>query len=301
MKKLVLLYFIFNSSLLFSQKEWAPIGAKWHFDKPDGMMSAAIGYVLIECTKDSIINNKNVRVLTLKYIQPNGDTVKYPNEYTYSESGKVYVWKKKQFHLLYNFNVNKDSTWDIFSADTNPCGKDSSGSVKVDSVRTEVINQQSLKCIYVSPTKSSIWTYRKIIEPFGSIDYLFPLPVFCGISDDFPFASPLRCYEDTHIGLISFTTNKACNYITTGLPVLSSKSIKVYPNPIHDQITIEFNGLLEGNAEILIVDVNGSIRYSKENIGVVEKIDLGNLATGIYLIKIMQKNHLIYLNKLCKI
>jgi hypothetical protein len=303
MKRLLVVLLFASNLMTFAQKEWAPVGAKWHYDKFQGMMSSAKGYVLIESIKDSIINDTNVRVLTVTYVKPDGDTLKYPHEYTYSDAGKVYFWKNNQFHLLYNFNAAKDSTWNIFSSGYNACGKDSSGSVIVDSVRIEQINQQSFKCLYVSPGQSSIWEYQKIIEPIGSVYYMFPSPVFCGIADDDMsyFAGTLRCYEDNQIGLINFTFNQACNYITTGISELPSNKIKVYPNPFIKIINIENNEPGIVNSELLILDVYGAIRYSTMNLDKIKTIDLGNLKPGIYIIKILANNRLIYSNKICKI
>ena len=303
MKILILFLFVANSLFLFAQKEWAPVGAKWHYDKFQGMMSSAKGYVVIESIKDSIINDTNVRVLTVTYIKPDGDTIKYPQEYTYSDSGKVYFWRNKQFHLQYNFNAARDSSWSIFNTGYNSCGTDSSGSVKVDSVRMENINGQSLKCLYVSPFQASVWEYQKIIEPLGSVYFMFPSPVFCGIFDEdlSYFAGPLRCYADNQIGLINFNFNQACNFITTGLSELPSEKVKLFPNPFTTLINVEINDLNNATAELLIMDIYGGIQYTQRNLNKIKTIDLGTLKPGIYIIKILVNNRLIYLNKICKI
>jgi hypothetical protein len=303
MKKIILILILCKCSYLIAQVEWAPIGAKWYYDKPDGMMSSGVGYVLITSDKDSVLNSTSVRVLTVRYFKPSGDTVKYPNIYTYSQAGKVYYWENKQFHLLYNFSAAKDSVWDIYSLDSNPCGKDSIGSIKVDSVKTEQINQHSFKCLYVSPLPTSIWTYRKIIEPIGSVDYIFPLPIFCGIADNMPFASPLRCYDDPNIGSVSFLQGKTCDYLVTGVKQLITNEckVKIYPNPFSSHINLKFDTPPRTQISLIIENIYGSLMYFKEELRICEYIDLNSFIPGIYIIKLLENNRLIYLTKIFKI
>jgi len=302
MKSLFIILLVIISISTKAQTEWAPIGAKWYYDKPEGMMSGAVGYVLISSTKDTIIGSKNIRVLTVDYYKSNDSIVKYPAIYTYYESGKVYYWNNDQFFLLYNFNATKDTVWQIINTiDHNSCGAETFGSVIVDSVRAEQIGQNNLKCLYVSPNKSSVWEYRKVIEPIGSTFYMLPTPVFCGVADDFPFAAPLRCYEDHLLGIVHFDLFTKCDFISTAIEQFNKGKIIISPNPFSSFLALRFATQPNHHVNLVVFNLIGSVVYSLDNLTLEQTINLEFLKPGIYLFQILENNNVILSNKILKI
>ena len=86
----------------------------------------------------------------------------------------------------------------------------------------------------------------------------------------------------TYLGCVD--TSSCVTYVkTVGLNNTLNHNINIYPNPAQDFIYIE--GLSENiNQEVLVFDVHGSIVIKELKI-VNGKIDIQNLAKGIYIIK----------------
>jgi len=70
--------------------------------------------------------------------------------------------------------------------------------------------------------------------------------------------------------------------MTTALPKLTNSGISIYPNPVKDVFRID--GLTE-NAEISIVDLNGKLVKCQQIMG-NEKVSIGELSQGVYLVRI---------------
>jgi len=96
--------------------DWAPVGAKWYFEETY-FMSADIGYVVIESVKDTVINNRNCKMLVANkyacYIAPPTDVsgcYPYPDTifYTYESNDTVYFYNPlvNDFRLVYVNNKN---------------------------------------------------------------------------------------------------------------------------------------------------------------------------------------------------
>jgi len=71
---------------------------------------------------------------------------------------------------------------------------------------------------------------------------------------------------------------------TLGLSSLSKNGIQVYPNPTERLIEISGNQLME----LIIKDLSGKVIISKER---TTKLDLSNIAAGIYLLEVRNENH----------
>jgi hypothetical protein len=78
-------------------------------------------------------------------------------------------------------------------------------------------------------------------------------------------------------------------------PNLSISSGKIYPNPFKDQITIEFER--EVNAIVEISDMQGKLSLKKSVSGKQVKIRTDDLAPGLYFIRFIEGNRVIYQTK----
>ena len=71
----------------------------------------------------------------------------------------------------------------------------------------------------------------------------------------------------------------------TGITTYHHNEIKVYPNPVADQLFVESNKL--GN--IIIVDLSGRILLQKEMNGYKEVIDVSDYLPGMYFLKFISE------------
>lgn len=311
MKYTLTLLVLLNFINVFGQTEWAPIGATWHVSKREGNMPPNEGYVLWEVTKDTTILNKSAREIQKTYFHSNGQDTSYlKSEYTYEENDTVYILKDNQFHMLYNFNsvvgdkwtiYGKDSICEYFCCDGNP--NPNNGTVIVDSIKTVVINNITLKAIYTSPDSLSPWHYYGvIIEKIGCLWTMLPEAINCAV-DAIGEHGVLRCYKDSDIEYKSkylINSNYDCNRLInyTSSVVIDYDNTVIFPNPANEYINISTANTT--NASIgkhyEIIDIQGSILMRKP---ISNKIYVGNLNTGVYFLK-LNKNKKPYFYKFIK-
>jgi PKD repeat protein len=91
---------------------------------------------------------------------------------------------------------------------------------------------------------------------------------------------------------------------TLAIPVANFASFKAYPNPTNDKLSLEMD-LKENTAlTISVLEVNGKVIFEKKinvNVGKhLESLNLGNLANGMYFLKVSQGNGENYLQKIVK-
>lgn len=74
----------------------------------------------------------------------------------------------------------------------------------------------------------------------------------------------------------------------TGLPKQEiNKQVKAFPNPVSDQIWLEFDNALRGNVSFKVYNMHGLLVLQQESEvenGTAHLTDLGNLGTGVYFI-----------------
>lgn len=67
---------------------------------------------------------------------------------------------------------------------------------------------------------------------------------------------------------------------------LKQKAVKLYPNPANGSFSVQFNSNEFSTAQLQIVDINGRIVKTLNNVQSNNPIDISNLRNGIYLINI---------------
>lgn len=117
-----------------------------------------------------------------------------------------------------------------------------------------------------------------------------PLPNSQVIASNFPgqynydyIAGNGVCPDDT--ALVIVNVNGACDFL--GVELLDANSIEIYPNPTEG--IIQINNNRNENFSIVVTDLNGRVVYTDLNsilAGNQTVIDLSNVETGVYLIKI---------------
>jgi hypothetical protein len=303
MKTVFFFLFILLSLTCFAQVQWAPIGAKWYISKIEGTTPPNEGYILYEVSRDTLIQDKKVKVINRTYFYSDGKNISdLGNEYTYEEDSVVYYWRNGHFYILYDFRAQPGDKWTVYGSSryADLCGYDSLGVVVVDSVATLTVNNQKLKAIYTSPDSNSDWRYEGVIlERIGNITHLKPNSEGC-LLDSPDDEGSLRCYEDSIIGiykagycqLINCNCNELKNYTTVNN--FKSSTIKIYPNPVVDYLNIFYeNGYKINNlAQVEIYTIRG------EKVGLFENVDkcfIGFLKQGCYILKLSFPDQIIHL------
>jgi hypothetical protein len=310
MKYIATTILIFSFFWVLAQKEFAPIGAEWYYNKAASYNPPVIGYVKHKCIKDSIIEGQKVKVLEITHSPNDYTTIFLGHEYILQKGDSIFYWKSGAFHILYNFSLQKGDSLLLYSEMLNQCEeKTNYGWSKVDSTYTTTINNVPLRAYYSSSTNGSIWGLEgiglPIYETIGSLYYLFPQNVFCGIYDGFTQLGSLRCYTDDSLGFFQFNQRERCDSTTNypiSIDIISKNNMfEVYPNPSFDMITIDYKGneTISGFKYVLY-DVIGNKRVEKGIDGNKTNIDISFLNKGSYILLIKSENKIIDYEKILK-
>lgn len=90
--------------------------------------------------------------------------------------------------------------------------------------------------------------------------------------------------------------------IESGLIEHNNLSLRLYPNPIVEKLTVETNNLFESGSSWLLVDLQGRAILSDLISETIFTIDFDNLTSGIYFLKIISPDkRLSSINKITKI
>lgn len=299
--------FIYIFSNIFSQSEFAPYGAEWYYSVPEGMHPPDVGYLKISVAGDTILNGKNAKILTKTHFCADGDNIDWGNEYIYQSGDTIFYWKSDGYYILYIFSQVLGNSWLIKSEDFFYCGSDSTGIIKVDSVGTIIINNDTLAYFYSTPDDTSKWEYKGMtIEKIGNLEYLLPKPVYCGIVDILGgVAGPLRCYYDNELGLYK-AENISCDTIISyplgirDFDNIQSESIQIYPNPSHSEIYVILKNNQISIDRLVVYDLFGNIVFSTKVNSDISKVDISNINPGFYFIQIIFSNNSNSIYKLIK-
>ncbi len=294
MKKLILAALILITSFKsFSQGNFAPVGAKWHYQYFD-LLFFAWYPVVVETTDTATIGGKLCNKLEIT----SGATCTLKNPfYIYESNDSVYHYLQNtnSFGLLYNFNAQLGDTItltvdDIMTGTSNIY-------LVIDSIGTAIINGLN-KNIYHWSQINFPWNYDfsgSAIEDIGNITFLFPQYGPCD-----PYAYGLRCYQDSIVGLYQTGIATSCNVVTDVNELSSSNLTSISPNPFSTSININSENLKEDDYTISVYDLPGKIIYqTKKQFSNKTSVELSDLTKGIYFLKITG-NHFAATKKILK-
>ena len=118
----------------------------------------------------------------------------------------------------------------------------------------------------------------------------------------YPYQISASGYEsiDSNLTLCSDTTIAITMQLISGVNTLLPGDVRVYPNPVANQLTIEFNGSRDFD-HILLIDNTGKA-VAKESIDekINVKIDMTKLPSGIYFLMVENKKTNSFLGKILK-
>ena len=303
MKQFFVAIFLVASLVSFAQKEFAPIGAEWYYEKMLSKNPPEAGYIKLTSIKDSTIENKAVRVIEVVFAPNDSTQIVEGYEYLHQSGDTIWYWKNKQFHMLYNFAMQKGDSILLYSEMINQCSmNDPYGWNRVDSVFTRTYNGLTLKSYTSSPINQSVWGFEMhTSEIFGNLNYLIPQNKGC--SYDGIAHGPLRCYSDpVHGVLFTSMPQMKCDstYTYTG-PLVpdraevhsNSSRFVVSPNPVSHKLDIRGDDVdcQPGTYEFMIVNLSGSIVKTIHS--VKESIDVSDITNGAYFLIVAENKKIV--------
>ncbi|MDR1416990.1 MAG: T9SS type A sorting domain-containing protein [Prevotellaceae bacterium] len=305
-----------------TQAEFAPTGAEWYYTYTSGCCPEKhFNHIVSE--KDTIVEESSCRALRQYYDNSNAAGATYIIK---QEQGKIYYYYQGQFNLLFDFDAKVNDTieftfiykkYDDFPL---PSYKDTilSARFEIESIapnaqnlktfRTKVLDEDAHKLYGSYLDYISHYTYTEKIGLHGEF-----MPVFDNAAHpDEEVFRWLRCYSDAGFSFISnewTTISLPCDYstatgidipqndsIATGIDILQDENIKIYPNPFNDNVFV----FTSNGGYVEIIDASGKAVYYSELSNGVNEISTGHFFTGIYFVKIRNKDNRIKTFKIIK-
>jgi len=170
---------------------------------------------------------------------------------------------------------------------------------RVDSISAiSLSSSDSLKVQHVSFSNDSIEFFdlgEMVIEKIGFASSMFPnFPI---PSCDLSFVGPVRCYEDSEIGLVNIG-DLPCEYVPIKNIESDLYSLKIFPNPSIEKIYVDHISNSFDELFFEIITIEGET-ISSSNL-LTNEIDISNLESGIYFLKIFKKNGFVQILKFVK-
>lgn len=297
-----LLTIVFGASL-FSQSDFAPVGATWYFDKVEGTSPPHEGYVKIESIKDTIVNDVSAKKLELTFVSSIGDVEKISTDLISQSGDSIFYYRESKFQFMFGFNLNVGDSMLFYGDGYDACQDSSSyGHSKVDSLYSTEVNTTLLNGFYFSLNDSSYWNYSLIIEKIGHVYGFYPRFVNnCGIQDAIPPIGKLRCYVDSSIGQFKYQ-NIPCDTLiryNTSLNINKTEQAEVYPTLTSGKINIKSKAILIN--EIFLLDLNGTQLLNISSNQVEKEMDISSFKLGVYIIKVFYQNNTCSVHRVIKI
>lgn len=297
MRVLILSFFLFPT-IISSQQEFAPVGAKWEYCFASYNQWIK-GKKIIRATEIVEFSGKECTKLEIETIkkglpEPMPDTTCCDTYYVYQSGDTIFYahpWLD-DFEILYNFELEIGDTLlkeDLFFDEAEH-------GYLVDSIKIENYNNQNLKRFYVknicNNLNGTFCDNNSILEKIGFTDiFFFQQAIYCAcqISGDNAY---LYAYEDPNFELIEFHT--PCD-LTHETSVNDENKppffIKIHPNPATTDISLIVNSEYPLNGKIKILNVDGKI-LKELNYGNEDSIEISieELPSGLYFLEFQTKN-----------
>lgn len=302
MKKLILIYLalfpIGSQAQIIDNNPWCPDGARWVYFQTT---SSCVWYRIYSYSHDTVIESKNCKVIKANYVEfcPNQsgawNRANYNSDmlhYLHQSNDSIFVWHDNEFKFIYQFNPQINQEFIVNNYTNNNCNPTfPDDTLLVSSVEDYVHNNLIYKRYYIQSHER--WQIGRLINKIGGDEGLLPS---AGETNDpcrFEITYDLHCYSDNLRGSVYYSNSAEngqfnCHYVVTSVEEnFSSQPVTTYPNPVKDELFID--NLTNKKCRYIILDINGRIieEFSNE---ISDKIDVRNLNTGIYFLRIEFEN-----------
>ncbi len=303
---LLLPFFVWSQSYIpipaDSTSEWR-VMKKYHFKANICLHVDDLKYYFMG---DTLINAHTYSKLYksgIKYQTPLGPNLNCdPNIYHFTDvyvgairndTGKVFykiIYNDPEI-LLYDFTLNVGDTLQrpCFNFDTNTI-------VAIDTV---TINNRQHRRFFIDSdtlTSSTIDSMQYIIEGIGAATGLLE-------QANFEAANELLCYAENHIPIYPFGCSCILNVGVEEIKInTKNENIHLYPNPVNDIITFEFNSIIHTDLRLSIYNILGKQvkQFQIPSNELKYKVNLSELETGLYFYRIWNETSIIDSGKFIK-
>ncbi len=295
---LISILLIFSLQTTFGQK-WCAPGAKWTYGTSCG--GTCSGIIELTYSGDTVINSINCKKLKKtrdgQYFIPFGlfhDDLGI--EITYEQDSVVYIRSNNSFDTLYNFKASIGDSWGM----VRPC--DSTSNITVLDTGTIIINTIHLKFLAVNlhfnngnfpPDYTDT-----IIEKVGFIGSYYIASDFCGAPLDVAEGGRFKCYNDHNFNTFKAYWSASCTFPVGINEIEKEIPIRIYPSPARDFITISTSSTFNKIKSIEFYNSFGQlILVSKQT----NNIDIREIPSGLYFIKVINSEGLTQISKFLKL
>ena len=283
MRLVLLISGILLSRTLVAQ-EWFPLGASWYYNQI--ILFNGESYRYFEVTGETVIQGKNCKIITGSC----SCGVSGYGGYVYEEDDKVFTFDSDAgtFKLLYDFNLVVGDTLKLETYASS--GEDAL--FLIDSITFIQLDTLQLRVQHLTQLSLFVGLGNKIIERIGSDVCMYPQSTVCD-----PSTGGLRCYEDAELGLINFQSpERPCDYITSAVPEMEEKEIKIFPNPSTGILHIESDKSIE-KIELFNSVFNPCYTLNNPDLSNAE-INLESLPLGVYILRISTHNKSVFFKRI---
>lgn len=291
MKKSLLLCCVLGMINTLLAQNW-PVGTTWVYDQIDFGPFDPYNYVILQITKDTVIQNEDAKELFKFHWNSTWDSSHAPIYtdcyYIKTDKGRVSLWDEDslQYHLIYDFTANVGDTVSYYVGPyLNGNMEPDFVSYRIDSIASVQTSGGPKKKFYFHKTGGrDCFNYLyNIVEDIGAGFYFFQ--TFCAV--DPPEGGGLSCFTN---GQFTYPPNSNCK-IPTGLQQVTAEKPKVYPNPSSGNVYIQ--GLDEEDYAVELWDQFGR-QYSLVKVN-SKQLDIHAVPAGVYLLKLINQNKTISL------
>ena len=260
--------------------EFAPVGAEWYYERLylEGWTYSGVAYDRFRSLRTVEISGWECKEIELfQNLDCHGEVNPYTEiRYITQEGDQVFEVEDGQRFLLYDFGKGVGEWWYAPKYDDT---------ITVVDVSYITLNDGSVRKRMETHLSNMDWYIYNIIEGVGMDYTLFPYFYTDGA---FCLHGPLRCYSEECVPLIQWGETE-CDYEVLGVEE-NALQINVYPNPAKDRVVIEGIEAAEVNVYNALGQVVKTVRGTNE-------IDLSGLVDGVYMLRIRDKEGIIFLEK----
>lgn len=299
---------------------WCPLGATWVYSLTCQACSGA--YVEFSYKGDTVILNTPTKILSVRQIvveidpllpnKPYRLITRLPNEYVFSANDSVFLFSDTVFKFVYKFQLQIGDSF-VVSNERSLCIQDTNyprhDTVRVLGVGYDTIGSTILKRYIVSsyylntgnPFNNTGFLYENIgfsSALFPEVNFykcLRPYSQYGGIG-----VSGFVCYSDNIRGTLVFNKQEPslCHFIKTSIldEVALNKGYYIYPNPTKSDFSVVTPEDGQSKAVVIYNLLGERIMIASSQ----NKIDVGQLASGVYILHIFNENKIDFITKLIK-
>jgi hypothetical protein len=193
---------------------------------------------------------------------------------------------------LYDFNANAGDWWIL---DEYP--ESWGDTVKVIFTDSITINGHKRKRMEINNTSHLLSFGGSTIEGIGNWFNMFP-------AFDMAYEWPLRCYQDSILGLYSTGEAPTCETTSIGIEeIINKDKMLIYPNPFNEAFAINYNIPKESKKGVFeLYDVYGRLVYTTSLSNNVNQLQVvaSSLKSGIYVASFVVDGIMICTKKILK-